>query len=267
MSHVPKYVVLEKSVGQTPLEAIRAWQSTHPEFANVPATYAGRLDPMASGKLLVLLGDECKKRDAYAKLDKEYVIEVVLGARTDTGDALGLAKLNHERRRASEITTKEIECALASLTGSHTVPYPAFSSKPVVGRPLFMYALEGTLDTISIPTHTETIYALKLLALTHVSGSELYARIQEILKKAPTSDDPRKVLGADFRQHEIRAKWEQVLASAKDFTFPVLTLRVTCASGTYMRTFAERLGSALGTHGFALSIRRTKIGSYQKVGP
>ena len=52
-------------------------------------TYAGRLDPMASGVLLVLAGEETKNKDKYLGLDKEYDFEILFGFATDTYDILG----------------------------------------------------------------------------------------------------------------------------------------------------------------------------------
>jgi tRNA U55 pseudouridine synthase TruB len=40
--------------------------------------------PMASGKLLVLLGEECKHQENYHSLDKEYEFSVLLGIGSDT---------------------------------------------------------------------------------------------------------------------------------------------------------------------------------------
>ena len=54
-----KFVTLEKAVGETPLSALERHRGEHPELLGIPMAYAGRLDPMASGKLLVLIGDEC----------------------------------------------------------------------------------------------------------------------------------------------------------------------------------------------------------------
>ena len=265
MSLTPQYVVLEKPVGQTPLEAINAWKVEHPEYAGMPMTYAGRLDPMASGKLLVLLGEECAKRDRYTGLDKEYEIELVLGISTDTGDTLGLPQF---AERTSLPHTTEVRTALASLLGTHTVPYPAFSSKTVDGKPLFQYALEGSTDTISIPEHEETIYRAALTQTQHLSTAQLQKRLHEILRVVPRSDESSKVLGADFRQDEIRAAWDSLFdAISPDREFLVISLIVTCASGTYMRTLAARLGSTLDTKGFALSIHRSKIGKFVRLGP
>lgn len=260
----PRYVVLDKKRGETPLEAIERWQASHPRFASLPASYAGRLDPMASGKLLVLLGEECKKQDEYTKLDKEYVIEVVLDLSTDTGDALGLPVYSGIKTHPDK---SALRSALAAVTGTHTVPYPAFSSKTVHGKPLFMYALEGALDTIAIPEHEETVYAIKLVAARDLPARELQERIGEALKDVPRSDEPSKALGADFRQDIIRAGWRALFDRMPERDFTVLKLRVACASGTYMRTLATRIARELGTEGFALSINRTKIGRYGKFGP
>lgn len=252
-----KYVVLEKKIGQTPLEALTAWKEKHPACASIPASYAGRLDPMASGKLLILLGDECKKQDRYTGLDKEYEIEVLLDLGSDTGDVLGLPSYI-----GMQASTAKLPAALSAAQGTHTVPYPAFSSKTVNGKPLFLHMLEGTLDTIEIPVHDETIYRLELLEQKELSRDELSTRIVDSLAHAPRSDEPSKTLGADFRQDEIRAAWRTVFDAMPDRSFTSVRLRITCASGTYMRTLAARIGKELGTTGLVLSIHRTTIGRF-----
>lgn len=264
MAPPPPYVVIHKQRGETPLEAIARWRTAYPDLASLPASYAGRLDPMAEGKLLVLLGAECRRQDDYIGLDKEYDVEVLLDFSTDTGDALGLPAYASTETHPSRHEVRE---ALRAQLGTQTVPYPAFSSKTVGGKPLFLYALEGTLDTISIPTHEETIYRIRMLGAMRVSRTLLRHRLEEALAVVPRSDDPSKELGADFRQDVIRAGWRTLLTSLPEREFTILTLRVTCGSGTYMRTLAERLGTALSTTALALSIKRTRIGRYQQFGP
>ncbi len=85
-------MVLEKKVGETPLSCAEAWRAAHQELAGVPLAYAGRLDPMASGKLLVLVGEECKNQTAYHGLDKAYNFSVLFGIESDTQDVLGRLK-------------------------------------------------------------------------------------------------------------------------------------------------------------------------------
>lgn len=268
-THPPYYqqmqrtVMLDKKLGETPLQAMEEWRAAHPQYTKIPMTYAGRLDPMAEGKLLVLLGDECKKKEKYLGLDKEYKIEVLLDLSTDTGDMLGMPTYVNEDTYPN---VKELQNALKHETGIKHVPYPAFSSKTVNGKPLFLYALEGTLDSISLPTHDENIYRIKHLATNRLEKQELHSRITSMLALAPRSDEPSKVLGADFRQDAIRTEWNRLFASMSDREFTILSLRVTCASGTYMRTLAERIGKSLDTRAFALSIHRIRIGRYLPAG-
>jgi tRNA pseudouridine(55) synthase len=247
-----KRVLLTKAVGETPLQAISAWKEKHPRYKDIPATYAGRLDPMASGKLLVLLGDECKKKEAYLGLDKTYEVELLLGVESDTGDVLGVV---HE---GSSQIQGNIEDVLQKEVGTFEREYPRFSSKTVGGKPLFLYALEGTLGTIDIPTHNETIYSITLLESYTLQSEELETRITSLLARAPKSTEPSKELGADFRINEVKESWEKVFRSATPY--PVLKVKVSCGSGAYMRSLAMRVGEALGTKGLALSIDRTKIG-------
>ncbi len=274
---IPKWVVLHKKRGQTPLDVLSAYKAIHPELSDVPMSYAGRLDPMAEGKLLVLIGDECKRQDTYTKLDKEYEIEVLLGVKTDTGDVLGIPTTDRENgKKDSFLNSNEtnlssrflsaVRDAIKHEVGSHSRKYPVFSSRTVNGKPLFLYSLEGTLDTITIPEHIETIYRIKDQGSYQLTKDELRIRISKLLADVPRSDEPSKVLGADFRQDEVRARWEELLKGISDQKFTILKLRIICGSGSYMRTLAERIGKSLGTNSLALSINRTKIGMCSKWG-
>jgi len=256
----PPFVVIDKERGETPLEAVYRWRERASLSQDMPVSYAGRLDPMAEGKLLILIGDECKRQKEYIGLDKEYVVEVLLGFKSDTGDVLGMP----EKAASTSLPTKsEVLRALRGELGTHERAYPIFSSKTVGGKPLFMYALEGTLGSIQVPTHPETFYRIGLLGTRTVDSDTLRVRIEEMLAYTPVSDEPSKALGADFRIARIRPKWEELLST--DATYAVLTLRVISGSGAYMRTLAERMGTTLGTSGLALSIRRTRIGRYRRL--
>jgi tRNA U55 pseudouridine synthase TruB len=83
-----KYTVIEKNLGETPLEAVERWRTDTSTPSTIPLAYAGRLDPMATGKLLVLMGEECKRQETYHNLDKEYEFEVLFGFNTDTFDVV-----------------------------------------------------------------------------------------------------------------------------------------------------------------------------------
>lgn len=256
-----RFVVLDKQIGETPLNALQHWKRKNPSYAGIPASYAGRLDPMASGKLLILLGDECKRQSAYTGLDKEYEIEVLLDIGSDTGDVLGLSEY---AQKETHLDASSLETILRRELGAHMRAYPLFSSKTVGGKPLFLHTLEGTAP--KIPEHIEHIYRAIHIDSSTISSSELAKRVFSLLDCVPYTDEPSKRLGENFRIDTIRPRWESLFKSTPDRDFTVLCIQVTCASGTYMRSLAERIGTELGTHALALSIRRTKIGSYVSLG-
>ncbi len=253
--------VLHKEVGQTPLEVIRSYQANNPEYVNVPMAYAGRLDPMASGLLLVLAGDECKQQEKYHDLDKEYVFEVLFGVGSDTGDVLGLLKWDSDPPQLGKADLKRIA---KSLTGSITLPYPHFSSKTVKGKPLHMWTLEGRLDEIDLPTKTSHIYKLKCLDLRTISKSELIQTSLAKIETIPPVTDERKALGADFRRVDVRTSWNALASDTQTPpTYQIATFSCVCSSGTYMRTLAEVIAREAGVSGLAFSIDRTKIGRWR----
>lgn len=256
-----RYVVLTKKRGETPLMALETWKAGNPAYSNIPASYAGRLDPMAEGKLLILLGDECKRQKAYTGLDKEYEIQVLVDVGSDTGDALGVVEGSRQETRVDE---KFFHQVLEREIGAHERAYPAYSSKTVDGKPLFLHALEGTLNTISIPNHIEHIYRIEVVDTKRLPANAIQERVDEFLSRVPTSDEPSKMLGANFRINEVRASWERLFVSVQNREFTLVRLRIVCGSGTYMRSLAGRIGESLGTSALALSIKRTKIGKYWK---
>ncbi len=256
-----RFVVIDKEIGETPLEALSAWKTLHPLYAGVPASYAGRLDPMASGKLLVLLGDECKRKEHYTGMDKEYVVRVLLDVGTDTGDVLGLPTYAGKNTTPSKSLVHQV---LESEVESHQRAYPAYSSKTVAGVPLFLHTLRGT--PVELPTHTETIHSIHLEGMEQVYTNTLSASIEHALLRVPRDLSPSKEIGSDFRQDQIREAWRELFTSLPNRPFTVLTIRVRCGTGSYMRTLAERIGSALGTSALALSIHRSYIGKYRKFG-
>lgn len=260
MSNLPPYVLLEKAVGQTPLEVVEFWRSSQGDsLKGIPLAYAGRLDPMASGTLLILIGDECKNQAAYHGLDKTYTIEVLFGTESDTGDVLG--HVGEVAKKVTEVT--ELESAIAAYTGTVEFPYPVFSSRTVQGKPLHTWALEGRLDEIIIPKKQSNIYSLAVLSLITRTREAIYDEVITKIGLLPTVTDPKKAIGNDFRRQTVLASWEVFRTAGKDSdVFSIATLRCTCSSGTYMRTLAEQLGKKIGSSGLAYSIHRNTIGKF-----
>lgn len=256
-----RFIVLEKTVGQTPLECAEAWRTTvSPAYHNTPLAYAGRLDPMASGKLLILIGDECKRQDDYFGLDKEYQFEILFGVGSDTADVLGL--LSPASKTETTITTAELQSVTQTLTGQIELPYPHFSSKTVAGKPLHTWTLEGRLDEIEIPTKQSSVHSLRLTNVRTVSKQSVFDYATEKIETIPPVTEPKKALGNDFRRPEVRLSWQEFLDTPSTVVFQIATFTCIASSGTYMRTLAEVIARECGTTGLAYSIHRTNIGRY-----
>src|SRR5256714_3843198 len=65
--------------------------------------HAGTLDPFATGLLLVLSGAATKLAPRFVGLDKRYVTDVDLAARTSTGDPEGEVVEEHEALSEDEL--------------------------------------------------------------------------------------------------------------------------------------------------------------------
>ena len=52
-------VIVNKPIGKTPLEMVQFFKKNNPEYAESTISYAGRLDPMAHGLLILLIGGVC----------------------------------------------------------------------------------------------------------------------------------------------------------------------------------------------------------------
>lgn len=261
-----KYLVLDKSVGETPLQVVQSYKKSHPEFLDVPMAYAGRLDPMASGKLLVLVGDECKRQKDYHGLDKRYRFKVLLGTSSDTGDILG--RLNWKEVR--QFSKKELKKAVSSLVGKLSLPYPKFSSKTVQGKPLHMWTLENRLDEIDIPLAETEVYSLKLVDSKLYSAEDVYENSLQKINSLPEVTQESKKLGADFRRKDVRFDWKNWFEYHRGKKVQIATFECVCSSGTYMRSLAEVIGRELGVKdgdvpALAYSIHRDMVGRYHSL--
>ncbi len=257
-----KYIVLDKKVGETPLFLAEKFREENSWVGDKKLAYAGRLDPMASGKLLVLVGDECKKQGDYLALDKEYTFEVLLGFSSDTGDVLGLAT---EGADFPAITANALEGVTEKFTGNLSMPFPLYSSKTVKGKPLFLWTLENRLEEITIPIKNSKVYKLSFQGVREVSAKAVYEKIFEKINSIPKVTEESKALGRDFRRKEIRQQWNDIFDRNTQPAFQVATFSCIASSGTYMRSLAGEIGKELDTEGLAYSIHRTKIGRYKKL--
>lgn len=123
--------------------------------------HAGTLDPFATGLLIILIGDACKRADEFLKLDKTYEFIAKLGEVSTTGDPEGeLAQVS------DKIPTKdEILNSLTRFQGEITQVPPAFSAIKINGQRAYKLARQG--KEVQIPSRKVKISRLELVEYTY----------------------------------------------------------------------------------------------------
>lgn len=245
-----------KKVGQTPLELLKEIRLNNPSLKNEILSYAGRLDPMAEGEMLILVGEkENKEREKYLSFDKEYEAEILLGFSTDTYDLLGLitrqADFARLKKENINILEKKIKKILSDFLEKREQEYPVFSSKTVSGRPLFDWYKSGEINKIEIPLHEIKIKETRLLSISFISSEEFKNKVKNKIS----------LIKGDFRQEEIFNKWNETinLPLFSDLKFPIVKIYFNVSSGTYIRGLAEEIGEKLKIPTFLFSLKRNKV--------
>lgn len=239
---------LYKNLGETPLERLERLRTQKPLYEREVLSYAGRLDPMAEGVMVCLVGQANKRREQYLNLDKEYTVDVLFGVSTDTYDVLGKVMNTGD---AGDLKKTDIEKAVNEFRGKVEQEYPPFSSKPVDGKSLFEWARSG-LSVLSMPTRSVEIYDISVEGMYRVNEVTLLNFIEQSVGRVE----------GDFRQDEILETWARHLNPKNGRSFKCATIKVLCSSGTYVRSIAHGLGNELGVPALALHILRTRVGDY-----
>lgn len=246
--HSPLVKSIYKRAGITPLQAIREFKDAHPDLQNEKISYAGRLDPMADGVLLLLIGEANKMRNEFLHLEKEYRVEILFGFATDSYDALGIPR-DVSTKRIDERVVRE---SIGSFKGKILQKFPPYSSKPVQGKPLYYWARQNLLDTIEIPVKEREIHTIDVITLRSMTGEYI---IKNILERVG------EVQG-DFRQDDIVSAWSELLPKYATQQFDVVTVGVSGSSGLYMRQLCVDIGKRLGLPALAYKITRTRVGDF-----
>ena len=126
------------------------------------AGHAGTLDPLATGVLLVCVGEATKISAHLMGMQKIYEAELHLGQRTDTLDAEGEIL---EERDVKEYSEQEINDALDTFRGVISQTPPMYSALKKDGQPLYKLARQG--KTIKREPREVTIYDIESTGYEH----------------------------------------------------------------------------------------------------
>ncbi|MEO8863047.1 MAG: tRNA pseudouridine(55) synthase TruB [Candidatus Saccharimonadales bacterium] len=143
----------------------------------VKVGHTGTLDPLATGLLVLVLGNYCKRAQEFSKLDKIYEVTIKLGQTSTTGDEEG-----EKQQICEDVPTKEqVTAVLSQFKGDIMQTPPAYSAIKINGQRAYKLAREGKDVTIEPrPVHindiTDITYKYPGIKFTAEVSSGTYIR-------------------------------------------------------------------------------------------
>lgn len=119
--------------------------------------HTGTLDPIATGLLVITVGQATKIGELLVKEDKEYIASFKLGNLTDTLDITG--KVLDTKEVPNNI---DINPALKHFETTYLQEVPIYSAVKVKGKKLYEYARNS--EFVDLPKKEVTIKKIELLA-------------------------------------------------------------------------------------------------------
>jgi len=103
--------------------------------------HTGTLDPVATGVMVILIGQATRLAQFLDKDEKEYEAIVRFGFETNTGDGTGRPRSNVQSPKS--ITVDDVRGVLDDFRGEIKQTPPMYSAKKVDGKKLYEHARKG----------------------------------------------------------------------------------------------------------------------------
>ena len=214
---------------------------------NLKVGHAGTLDPLATGVLLVCIGNACKRAQELQDHDKEYIATIRFGATTPSYD---LEKDVDRTFPYAHISAAAVRSVLPQFLGEQEQIAPLFSAKSVDGvrayelaRKLYRSGNTSALDSTAMETLTRNRIVISELELLDFRVAEETVSSETV---APTETASSRINVAD----------------TSSLGLPEAVIRIACSKGTYIRAFARDLGEALDSGAHLAGLIRSRSGSY-----
>ena len=194
----------------------------------VKAGHIGTLDPMAKGLLPVLVGNTCKLSKYLMEHDKTYLVEMKFGYNTETLDIEG------------EILEED----------------KSFRENNIVDNEFFDMIIIAMKKELGTKKQIPPIYSAKKL-----NGKKLYEIARKDKEKAieMTKEKAKEITIYNMYDISLKELWDN---NPKDI---VLSFKVECSSGTYIRSLVRDIAENMGTIAIMTDLRRIAVGNYDNI--
>jgi len=124
--------------------------------------HMGTLDPLATGLLLLGVGEGAKLTPFLSDLDKTYECVARLGARSSTYDAMGTIEAVADPATVAGLDCGRIDETASRFRGTIEQLPPAFSALKIAGRPMYDYARRG--EKVLVRPRRVRVHSLDIVA-------------------------------------------------------------------------------------------------------
>lgn len=139
--------------------------------------HTGTLDPLATGVLVLCIGEATKLNEILTSTYKEYEAEVTLGILTDTLDITG----NILKEEKVSFNREQIIEALNKITGKYIQEVPIYSAVKVNGKKLYEYARNN--EFVELPKREVDIKELELISDIKLENNKVIFNIRCLVSK------------------------------------------------------------------------------------
>lgn len=230
-------LLIDKPLGWTSFDVVnkvRYWISKRLGVKRAKVGHAGTLDPLATGLLVVCVGDYTRRIDSFQGQEKEYTGTMTFGAVTASFD---LEKPVEPVEPSQPLSDALVEATRTTLLGSIQQYPPVFSAVKVDGKRLYKHARKG--DDLELQP--------RQVQIDHFELSPLYP------SPPITQTEPIDIAG---KGHPIWLYPDYPSGLRSDF-------RIVCGKGTYIRSLAYDMGDRTGNGAYLSALRRTRIGDFR----
>ncbi len=160
-------LVINKPLGYTSRDIVNIISK---ELNTKKVGHTGTLDPMASGVLVICVGNALKVCELLTNHDKEYIAGITLGIETDTLDMEG-SFLNSVDVNISD---DKIYDVVDSFLGMYLQEVPKYSAVKVNGKKLYEYARKGI--NVELPSKKVKIKNIEIIDnIVHKDGKIFFS--------------------------------------------------------------------------------------------
>ncbi len=168
------YILINKEKDMTSRDVINIASKV---FKTKKVGHTGTLDPLATGVLVICVGQATKLVEVVTSNSKEYIATICLGLDTDTLDITGKV-LNEENCTLSK---DDIVKVLNSFKKTYNQEVPAYSAVKVKGKKCYEYARAGI--EVELPKKEVTIYNIDLIDEPTYKDNKTYFKIKTKVSK------------------------------------------------------------------------------------